>query len=655
MRSTCLMGRSAGSPETGLSKLPGSRWAVGAQVPADPAFPSSFLSRCVPNLREGGTTMKRAIGGWLAVLCGGWACQAAAEAEMQQVFITATRTELPSEAVLGSIEVITGEELARLPGGDLADALRLRAGIDIARLGGPGQQTSVFIRGSDSNHVLVLVDGLRINPGTIGIAAVQNITPAMIERVEIVKGPRSTLYGSDAIGGVVNVITRRGADAGRTVEIGGGDWGTQLAGLSLGWSGERTDAALMASWLESEGFPTRVGDEVDRGYRHLSFNGSVHRDLGAWQLSARGWRAAGTSEYSDFFVTPVDQDFVNSAFTLEAAGPLGDRAETRLTLGHTTDLIRQNQSSDLLETRRWQLEWQTDLSLGSFGQLTAGLLLQDEDAQSESFGLAFAAGTDSRLAYLQHQFGIGRHRWLAAAGYTDHQTFGGELTWNAEYGYSPRAGLALWAAAGTAYRAPDATDRFGFGGNPDLLPESARSVELGLRYRASDRHRLSLVAFHKEVDDLIQYVITDFATFDGENRNFERARITGVEASWDYQAEPWTTRVSASLQDPRDLTNDQPLLRRSRESLTLNLTRALGAHQLSVDLLAAGQRQDFGFPAPVRLDAYLLVGLAGRFRLNDDWSLTARVENLFDEDYELARGYNTMGRSLFVALRRDFH
>ena len=150
-------------------------------------------------------------------------------------------------------------------------------------------------------------------------------------------------------------------------------------------------------------------------------------------------------------------------------------------------------------------------------------------------------------------------------------------------------------------------------------------------------------------------VITDFATFDGENRNFERARITGVEASWDYQAEPWTTRVSASLQDPRDLTNDQPLLRRSRESLTLNLTRALGAHQLSVDLLAAGQRQDFGFPAPVRLDAYLLVGLAGRFRLNDDWSLTARVENLFDEDYELARGYNTMGRSLFVALRRDFH
>jgi vitamin B12 transporter len=599
--------------------------------------------------------MKRSIGGWLFVVCGSWACQASSDAAMEQVFITATRTEIPSEAVLGSIEIITGEELARLPGGDLADALRLRAGIDIARLGGPGQQTSVFIRGSDSNHVLLLVDGVRINPGTIGIAAVQNITPAMVERVEIVKGPRSTLYGSDAIGGVINVITRRGENAGRSVEIGAGAWGTQLAGLSLGWSGDRTDAALMASWLDSEGFPTLVGDEVDRGYRHLSFTGSVHRDLGDWQLSARGWRAAGTSEYSDFFVTPVDQDFVNSAFALEAAGPLGDHAASRVTLGHATDLIRQNQSSDLLETRRWQLEWQADLRLGGYGQLTAGLLLQDEDADSESYGLTFVEGTESRLAYLQHQLGLGRHRWLAAAGYTDHETFGGQFTWNAEYGYSPRADLSMWAAAGTAYRAPDATDRFGFGGNPALLPESARSVEVGLRYRASDRHRLSLVAFHKEVDDLIQYVITDFATFEGENRNVERARITGVEASWDYNAEPWTARMTASLQDPRDLTNNQALLRRSRESLTASLTRSFGAHQVSLDLLAAGQRQDFGFPAPVRLDAYLLVGLAGRFSLNEDWSLTARVENLFDESYELARGYNTMGRSLFVALRRDFH
>lgn len=599
--------------------------------------------------------MKSSIGGWLALTCVGWAGQAVADTVVEQVFITATRTEQPGESVLGSIEIITGEELDRLPGGDLADALRLRAGIDIARLGGQGQQTSVFIRGSDSNHVLVLVDGVRINPGTIGIAAVQNITPAMVERVEIIKGPRSTLYGSDAIGGVINVITRRGADAGRAVEIGAGDWGTRLAGLSLGWSGERADAALMTNWLESEGFPTRVGDKIDRGYRHLSFTGSVHRDLGDWQLSARGWRAAGTSEYSDFFVTPVDQDFVNSALALEAAGPLGQRAETRLAVAHATDLIRQNQSSDLLETRRWQLEWQTDLRLDNFGQLTAGLLWQDEDASSESYGLAFVEGTDSRLAYLQHQLGSGRHRWLAAAGYTEHQAFGGELTWNAEYGYSPKEGLSLWAAAGTAYRAPDATDRFGFGGNPALLPEAARSVELGMRYRANAAHRFSLVAFHKEVEDLIQYVITDFATFEGENRNFERARIAGVEAAWDYATEPWTARITASLQDPRDLTNDQPLLRRSRESLTMNLTRTIGAHQLSVDLLAAGTRRDFGFPGPVKLEGYLLVGLAGRFSLTEDWSLTARLENLLDEDYELARGYNTMGRSLFVALRRDFH
>ena len=138
------------------------------------------------------------------------------------VIVTATRTESPSTEVIASVDVIGGDELLRLPAADLGDALRLRAGVEVARLGGPGQQTSVFVRGTESNHVLVLVDGLRINPGTIGSASIQNIAPEQVERVEIVKGPRSALYGSDAIGGVINVITRKGAANGTSVQAGFG-------------------------------------------------------------------------------------------------------------------------------------------------------------------------------------------------------------------------------------------------------------------------------------------------------------------------------------------------------------------------------------------------------------------------------------------------
>ena len=145
---------------------------------------------------------------------------AAGSAPLESVVVTATRVETPLREVLSSVEVIPGDELLRSPASDLGDALRLRSGVEVVRLGGPGQQTSLFLRGTDSNHTLVLVDGLRINPGTTGGAAIQNIAPELVERVEIVKGPRSTLYGSDALGGVINVITRRGASHGASVQAG---------------------------------------------------------------------------------------------------------------------------------------------------------------------------------------------------------------------------------------------------------------------------------------------------------------------------------------------------------------------------------------------------------------------------------------------------
>lgn len=572
---------------------------------------------------------------------------------LEPLVVTATRSALPLGDVLASVEIIGREELERLAGGDLADALRVRAGVEPARLGGPGQQTSLFLRGTESNHVLVLVDGVRINPGTIGVASLQNIPPAMIERVEVVKGPRSTLYGSDAIGGVINVITRRGGAPGAAVEFGGGSYGTRSASLSASAGGDAWDAQLGGSWLDSEGFPTRAGDGVDRGYRNTSVHAALRRDVGGAEIGLRAWHASGSSEYSDFFVTPVDQDFATAAFAAHLAGSPRQGWHSRLALGHALDRIEQNQSPDFLRTRRWQLDWQNDVAIGERHALTAGVLLQHEDASSESFGLGFDRGTGMQLAYLQDQYRAGRHRLLAAAGYTRHDDFGGQATWNLEYGFELAPATSLSLAGGTAFRAPDATDRYGFGGNPDLEPESSRQFEVALRHRPGARHELSLVAFRNDVDDLIQYVVTDFVTFDGENRNVARARIEGVEAAWRYEGEAWFARAAATLQDPRDRDSDERLLRRARENYTLALGRRIGPHVLALDVLAAGERLDFGFPAPLRLPAYVVTSLSARLALPGGWRLSARVENLFDEQYELASGYNTPDRSAFLALGRD--
>jgi len=206
---------------------------------------------------------------------------------IEPVVVTATRTESPADQVLASVDIISGAELRRQPAADLGDMLRLRAGVEVARLGGPGQQTSLFLRGTESNHVLVLVDGVRINPGTIGSAAIQNIAPELVERVEIVKGPRSTLYGSDALGGVINVITRRGAASGASVQAGIGRYDNRSASLTAGIDGTRGDASLGVSWLDSDGFPTRSGDATDRGYDNLSLTAAARAELAGVELGMR--------------------------------------------------------------------------------------------------------------------------------------------------------------------------------------------------------------------------------------------------------------------------------------------------------------------------------------------------------------------------------
>jgi len=182
----------------------------------------------------------------------------------------------------------------------------------------------------------------------------------------------------------------------------------------------------------------------------------------------------------------------------------------------------------------------------------------------------------------------------------------------------------------------------------------SQSYEIALRQRIGGRQSLSVALFRNEIDELIQFVVTDFDTFEGENRNVERARIEGAEASWRYDGERWSARAGLTLQDPRDAITGARLLRRAKENATLALSRRVGGHEFAVDLLYAGARRDFGFPDPVAMPAYWLANLSARIALGPRFTILARAENLFDEDYELARGFNTMGRSLFVALRHDF-
>ncbi len=558
------------------------------------------------------------------------------------IVVTATRTEIPIDDTTVPVTVITRDDIELSLATDLAELLRFEAGIDIGRNGGPGQATSIFLRGTESNHTLVLIDGVRINPGTIGGAAVQNIAPEVIERVEIVKGARSALYGSDAIGGVINVITRRARQPFVEAAVGAGSFATQSGHLSAGDRGDRGEAGLNVDWRSTDGYAPRVDSDVERGYDNLSANLYGTRRLGASEISLRHWQSVGSVEYLDFFLNPVDQDFSNAVTAIGIDTRLGENRRSKLLLSLMRDEIEQLQSPDFVRSRRTSIDWQYSHAFASH-KVTGGVYAVRDAARSLSFGSGFDEDTDVSAVFVQDQVAYGRHRGFAALRLTDHETFGRRLTWNAEYAFALNDAVTLNAGIGHAFRAPDAADRFGFGGNRDLDAELADEMQLGLRFAPDNRQRLDLELYATDIDELIEFDLGSFTL-----QNIESARIRGAQLGYEYRGENFVARADLVRQSADNASTGARLLRRAEKTAMLSYTRLFAALKLGVSVLASGDRVDF---AARKLPGFVLANLTGQLQLGRGWQVNARLENVFDEHYQTAADYNMQGRSGFVEFK----
>ncbi|MDX9740264.1 MAG: TonB-dependent receptor [Gammaproteobacteria bacterium] len=564
----------------------------------------------------------------------------------EAVVVTATRTAQSADQALAPMVLIEREELERLQAADLGEVLRLHAGLDIGRNGGPGQATSLFMRGTDSNHTLVMIDGVRMNPATIGGAAIHNLDPELIERIEVVKGPRSSLYGSDAIGGVINIITRRAAQGAQAdASASAGSHGSNR--FAAGWSLADGDFryGLRASVYDSDGYAPLTASPIEAGHERVSLDAHAGGRIGALDVELSHVRVSGNTEYVDSFTLALlDQDFLNTVTALRLEATPGSTWVTRLRLSEIRDEIDQNQGVDFAHTQRFAVDWQNDVQLGRAQLLTAGIELMREEADVVSFGSGFDEERDIAAVYLQDAIELGAHRGQLAARHTDYEGFGSHVTWDAQYGYLLTEATRITAAVGTAFRAPDQTDRFGFGGNPDLAPEESRNVEFGLRHRFAPAHGVALQVFQNDIDNLIEF---DFIGTGGMT-NLGEARIRGVELGYDWASGPWRLISAATLQDPQ-LRSGGQLPRRAKRSLTLGIVHDAKRWQLGADLLATSSRRDSGF-SDVILGGYTLLNASALLRLGDDWTLRGRIENLFDRDYALADGFRTGGREARIEL-----
>jgi len=557
------------------------------------------------------------------------------------IVVTATRSAMSLTDTIVPVTVIGRDRIEQSLATDLAELLRFEAGLDLGRNGGPGQATSIFMRGTESNHTLILVDGVRINPGTIGGAAIQHIDPEVIERVEIVRGSRSSLYGTDAIGGVINVITRRATADYLEVGGGGGSYGTQTGYLSGGMKGANGEFGLTVNWQETDGYEISPASEIERGYENLSANIYGSRSLGIGDVTLRHWRANGTVEYLDFFLSPLDQDYVNSSTALELDSAIGDRSRSKLILSYIVDEIDQNQGDDFVRSERATLDWQYSHAVGEHA-LAAGVYLSDEDASTFSFGSGFDEGTSARAVFAQDYFAHGPHRAFFAGRYTDYDSFGGEFTWNAEYAYDIGESWTVSAGLGHAFRAPDATDRYGFGGNSELRPEVADELQLGTEFRIGLRQSVRLELYGHDIDDLIEFDLADFTL-----RNIGRAEIRGAQLGYEFTGETFSLRADLLKQSADNASDGQRLPRRPEESLTINYLQNLGPHRFGISVLASGDRDEFG----VKLPGYVLANLTGQLAFGSNWQVNLRLENIFDREYETAANFRMQGRSAYAELK----
>ena len=559
---------------------------------------------------------------------------------MSNLIVAATKTHLPKQKILIPVTILDAEDIALSGANNLSEILRFIAGIDVTSNGGPGQIASIFMHGSNSNHTLILINGIKINDSATGTAAIQNIHPDLIEKIEIIKAPRTSLYGSNAVGGVINIITKKQTKTGYEIGYKTGSDNTDTINFMGGFHSSEIQGGIQFHQYKTDGFPARTESNVASGHENDSVNAFLNFDNDNWSLVTNVWQSSGTTEYLDFFLTPVSQDFNNTTGSLDINKIFSDRWVSNLNFGFSRDDIKQNETPDFNDSKKLFFEWQNTIHANNNHQIVAGIYLANEKFDASNYGLDIATEANSTALYIEDIINRGKHQLLTAARISNKEGIKDKLTWNIEYGFIINPSMRLLLNAGRATRNPSSFDLYGYGGNPELTPEISKNIGLGIAMIPSDKLSVEFSAFSNEITDLITFNYNDFKLY-----NIEQARIKGIEGHIEYLANDWNVYLNATLQNPKNTTSKQMLLRRPKKTVSLGLRRSFGLLDFNMNLLFSDSRMDFG---GVRLDDYVLCNITVQYHLNERWLIRATINNVTDETYMLANNYNTAQRQGYL-------
>lgn len=584
----------------------------------------------------------------------------------EPLVVTSGRLAEPQAQATAATTVFERDDIERLQASSVSELLERVPGLSIVRTGGAGSQTGVFLRGTSTAQTLVLVDGQRIAAASSGTSSLEFLAPEQIERIEVVRGARSALYGSDAIGGVIQIFTRQGDGLGLKpyARLAAGSDSTYQRSLGLSGGDERTRFHLGAALDETagidatrDGFGANGDDDAYRN-RSLSLNLS-HRFNDDLQVGFSALDQRGQVEYDDVFTGLLPTtDFQLSSLSGFIDGRLNEHWSSRLEMGHSKD---QRDSGDdspaapdysffTYTTYRDAVNWVNTLALTDNQQVLVGADWYEDRLHSST---TFAEDSRwNRAAFVQHRYTGDTFSTELGLRHDDNQQFGSENTWNAALTLPLNSANDLILSYSEGFRAPTFNDLYDqWYGNPDLAPERSKSYELQWRNRYSDTGALQASVYRTEIEDAI---VLD------ENfipQNVQTARINGFEAAVQQELFGWQGNLALALIDPRDRASGHTLQRRAKRTLSLDIDRRFGDVSLGAGWRALSGRYADADNA-IEMSGYGLLSLRAAWQANQELGLSLKLDNLLDKDYAEATystpngrfGYNSAGRTALFAV-----
>jgi len=567
--------------------------------------------------------------------------------ETETVIVTANRTSQSSTDLLSSVKVISRVDIDLSSAGSVAELLNDVNGLQMSQSGGAGQTTSIFSRGTNSGHTLVIIDGQRISSATLGETAFSNLAVEQIERIEVIKGPRAALWGSDAIGGVIQIFTRRLAPGEIAADLGFGNMNQKQLTVSGAVGHGDGSSTFTAATKSSEGYDVFQGaEDDDDGYNRENLSLVGQQGINEhWQLNWLAKYNQGESDYDNAFGGANKSSFENKQWQLSASQIDGDWNQD-LFIGQQQNESRTfgngipEKEGDTFKTTRLQASWLGGLQLTNQLSTNLGFDLIDEEVDAiTSYEIT---QRDIKAAFTRLAFDNNSIILDGALRFDDIEGVDSEVTYNLSAGFRFAQNSLVSLSIGSGFKAPSFNDlyypegQYSYG-NPDLVAETSNSIELLLKSQYEDVD-LELSIYSTEVDNLIEWQPDENYAYHPINVN--KAEINGAEFTLSSEFLALNHQVQLSYLDAKDSKTKEPLIRRAKHTASYQVSQTWDKLNLLASINYQGEREDSEWPGTVTLPSHTLVNASAAYQITIDWSVALKVNNLFDKDYVTNNNYN---------------